>query len=175
MEPDRVAPDVLIGKIKDGDMEAKLAAVAESPKAGPAALVPLSEVLSGSDPIATRAAQESIRRIAYEAGRSKDESKAAAQHLASLISKDRPRNVRVEALRMLGIVGGGESVKAIAAQLSDPDIRDDARMALERIPDRAAEKALADSLRTVAADYRPAIEQSLRHKRLRLREIGIIT
>ena len=143
--------------------------------AGVDAIVPLSHMMTGEDRVAGKAAGEELNRVVHHAARpgASAEAKAASMQLVKLIGKETPRMVRSEALRLLGLVAGAEAVPAIAAQLSDTDIREDARMALERIPGRAAEAALRGALKTTPADYHPAIQQSLRHRSVKFREVGI--
>lgn len=141
----------------------------------PLSVTELLRVYGGSDPAAAKAAGNSLRRRVHEAARpgARGEAQAVSRELAIFIGPDQPRHVRADALRYLGFVGGRSEVGAIAAQLTDLDVREDARLALERLPDRQAERALRDSLKTVPADYRPAVEQSLRHRRRKWREVGI--
>jgi hypothetical protein len=56
--------------------------------------------------------------------------------------------------------------------LGDPEMREDARLALERIPGGASTRALQHALQTAPAEFRPNLEQSLRHKRVSTITIG---
>lgn len=165
----------LLANIRHGDMAARQVAVRQAPLVGTPALSPLGEVLGSENPAAARAALEALQRIAHHAARpgAGAEAKAAAAQLVQLIGKEHPRQVRAEALYLLGLVGGAEAVPKIAAQMADPDVREEARMALERIPDRSAERALIGAMRTAPAEFRPALAQSLRHRRIKPREAGI--
>jgi uncharacterized membrane protein len=92
--------------------------------------------------------------------------------LIKLIAKDQSRATRVEALRMLGFVGGDSETSAIASQLSDRDVAEETRMTLESIPGRAAEAALRKALRAASQESRPSIEQALQHRHSKWREVG---
>jgi len=174
------APDPAVGtllaNIRHGDMAARHVAVRQAVLIGTPAILPLGEVLGGADRAAARAAFEALKRIAHHAGRpgAETEAKAAAAHLVKLTRKDRPRQVRAEALYLLGCVGGASAVRDIAGLLTDPDVREDARMALERIPDRSAERALMNALRSASADFRPALMQSVRHRKIKPHEVGTV-
>lgn len=171
MSLQNVDTDAWIARVKTGDEAAREAALGDAPKLPPSAIVPLAELMAGEDLGAGRAAQEGLRRIAY-ASMSNGTHEAVAAELVKLIGPGHPRAVRSDALMMLGFCGSAAAVAPIAALLEDADIREDARMALERIPHPAAARALRAALRRVPADYRPAIQQSLRHKSLRLTAVG---
>jgi len=65
---------------------------------------------------------------------------------------------------MLSEIGSDESVKPLAALLQKPQLREDARMALERIDVEAALAALQAALTTAPEDFRPNLAQSLRRR-----------
>ncbi|MGC8667283.1 MAG: HEAT repeat domain-containing protein [Chthonomonadales bacterium] len=163
--------DTWIERIRTGDEAAREAALADAPKLPATAVVPLARVMGGDDLGAGRAAQEGLRRLAY-ASMSNGTHAAVAAELLKVIGPDYPRAVRSDALMLLGCCGGGAAVPPISALLEDADIREDARMALERIPDPAAARALKAALKRVPQEYRPAIRQSLRHKSMRLSAAG---
>jgi HEAT repeat protein len=171
--PNDTSVETLLGRIRTGDKDAKAAAVGDAAAAGVGAILPLADVMAGDDPMAARAAQESLHRIAYHCGGKGGDAKAASQNLVKLIGKDRPRKVRVDALHLLGFVAQPDAIRAIAAQLADPDVREDARMSLERIPGKQSEAALRQALKTAPADCQSAIQQSLRHKKRNFRDIGV--
>ncbi len=163
--------DTWIQRIKTANEAGREEALADAPKLPATSVVPLAQVMGGDDLGAGRAAQEGLRRLAY-ASMSNGTHEAVAAELVKVIGPDHPRAVRSDALMLLGFCGGSSAVAPIAALLEDADIREDARMALERIPDPAATRALKAALKRVPADYRPAIQQSLRHKSMRLSAAG---
>lgn len=165
----------LIAAIKGDDEDARWAAADKAAEAGPAAIVPLAEVMAGPDPAAAKAAGVAMGRIVHASGRpgAGGAASQAADELVRLIGPDRPRNVRSEALRYLGFIGGTAQADAIAAQIADTDIREDARMALQRIPGQAAERALQKAKREGPLDYADAIDRSLSDRKTTMREAGI--
>lgn len=167
----------LLADIRHGDNAARQSAAVRAALVGTAAIVPLGLARGDGDLGAAKAASEAIQRIVHNASRpgAAEERQAAARQLVALTDARHPREVRADALRLLGIVGGPTEVVAIADLLHVPALREDARMALERIPAPSAEAALRNAARTVPADYRPAIAQSLRSRsRARQpREVGL--
>src|SRR5581483_3529121 len=74
---------------------------------------------------AAKAAGEAILRIAYFATRpgAAGEAKATATQLSKVIGPSHPRELRAEALRLMGIVGDDGVVNTLQRQLSDQEIR----------------------------------------------------
>jgi hypothetical protein len=165
----------LLGNIRFGDNATRQAAVKQASLVGTMTIEPLGQVYGADDPGASKAALEAIQRVVNNAARpgAAAERQAAADSLLRLTSASQPRIVRSDALRLLGYVGGAAEVTAIADLLHVPDLREDARFALERIPDSSAEAALRKAARTVPADYRAAIDQSLRSRKTKPQEIGL--
>jgi hypothetical protein len=65
---------------------------------------------------------------------------------------------------MLSEIGGRNSIEPIAALLSDRELREDARMVLQRIPSRTALAALKAALEAAPDDFKLNIAQSLRQR-----------
>lgn len=170
--PDQAAVKALVEKISSADVAARVEGVEQAATVGPDALGALGAILGGDDPSADRAAQESMQRITFKAARSPATAKAASRQLVQLIGKDRPYKVRSESLYLLGFAADTAAIKAIAGLLTDPEVRENARMALERVPGKEAEAALMQVAKAVPADYRPAIQQSLRHRRQSPKDVG---
>jgi HEAT repeat protein len=114
----------------------------------------------------TRAAKRALWRIVRDAGRPESGAvqKAVVAELIPLCKGDRPVSVRREVLWMLSELGGDESVDAVAALLSHEELREDARMALQRIPGRRSLDALKAGLAAAPDDFKLAIAQSLRKR-----------
>jgi HEAT repeat protein len=164
----------LLTDIQYGDAASRMAAIKQARLVGTPAIGPLAALWGGADTASAKAAGEALKRIAHNAARpgAGAEAKAASLALMKLIGKEHPRHVRADSLYWLGFVGGSEAVPALAGQLGDLDIREDARMALERIPAPEAAKALQAALKSAPADFRPNIQQSLRHKAMKFGEVG---
>ncbi len=65
---------------------------------------------------------------------------------------------------MLSEIAGDESVQPMAGLLTDNEVREDARAALERIPGARATAALQTALAAAPADFKPALAQALRKR-----------
>lgn len=134
----------LLADIQSGDIEIRQRAVEQAPLIGTPIIVPLGQVMAGTDPAAAKAALEALRCVAHHAARpgATAERRNASRELVKLTRSSFPRHVRVEALYLLGCLAGSEAVPAMAALLQDKDIGVEARMALERVPGIAAHRAL---------------------------------
>ena len=162
-------------QIKYGDTVSRLAAVKYASLVGTDLILPLGKVYAGSDQPAGKAAYEAIKRITYNAGRpgAVTEAKAASESLLKLASADYPRQVRADAIELLGIVASEAEAKPLADLMSDKEIGEDARLALERIPGKAAEDALRAAARGGSAEKRAAIDLSLRHRKMKRTDLGV--
>jgi HEAT repeat protein len=87
---------------------------------------------------------------------------AVIQALLGLLSHSQPVALRRDVLWLLSEISGNESVESIAALLNHETLREDARMALERIPGETSLAALRRVLTSVPVDFRLHIAQSLR-------------
>ncbi|MCX6361299.1 MAG: hypothetical protein NT029_15960 [Armatimonadetes bacterium] len=135
----------LLADVRSGDTALRLRAVDQAALVGVSAIVPLGDVCGGSDPAAAKAALEALRRVALHAGRpgANAERRKAGGELVKLLAPARPRRVRAEALYLLGHVGLDAHVAPMARLLKDETLAADARMALTRMPGKAARRALA--------------------------------
>jgi hypothetical protein len=70
--------------------------------------------------------------------------------------------VRRELLWLLSEIAGDSEVAPVAAWLSDPELRENARLVLQRIPGDPSIKALQKELTTAPEDFKPHLAQSLR-------------
>ena len=90
------------------------------------------------------------------------ERAAAAGQLRVLVNENLPINVRREMLWMISEIGGDDSVDVVSPLLLDVELREDARMVLERIPGDKSLAALRTAWDTVSDEFRSHIAQSLR-------------
>ena len=65
---------------------------------------------------------------------------------------------------MLSEIGARNSIKSIARLIANKELREDARMALERIPNKQAIQALKFRFKKAPEDFKPNIAQSLRKR-----------
>ena len=137
---------------------------------GSAAVGPLAEVMTDKDIEIARAAKHGLWRIVRHAGRpmADEEKEAVVGELIELLANERPDVVRREALWMLSEISGDECVEAVAAILTNAQLREDARMALERIPGNKSLRALKAGLKTAPDDFKANIAQSLRQRGVKI-------
>jgi hypothetical protein len=122
--------------------------------------------ICGDDRAAALTSKRQLWRTVRQAGQpgaSKDKS-AVVSRLLGLLAADAPLAARRELLWMLSEIGGDESVKPIATLLADIELREDARMALERIPGDKSLAALEAGLAAAPSDFKINMAQSLRSR-----------
>jgi HEAT repeat protein len=163
---DTEAVNKLIAGVRDKDEKVRTEAWLGAGQVGAAAVEPLAKVMTNNEPEVARAAKRGLWKLVRHAGRPKAgaERKAVEAELVGLLRDDQPVSVRRDVLWMLSEIAGGKSVDAIAALLSNEQLREDARMALQRIPNKKAPAALKKALNTVPDDFKLNIAQSLRQR-----------
>ena len=156
----------LIAGIRDDDDKVRAEAWLGAGKVGAAAVKPLAEVMTDKDFEVARAAKRGLWKIVRHVGRPKSGNKknAVVNNLIELLSDQTPDSVRREVLWMLSEIGGRKAVEPIAALLSNKDLREDARMVLQRIPTRGALAALKAGFEAAPEDFKLNIAQSLRQR-----------
>lgn len=160
---DSAALAEFLEKIKSPDDAVRGPAWQNAGPLGAPAVVPLGEVMTHPDFEIARSARRAIERIVRHAGRpgADVERRAVAGELVKLLRHAHP-GVRKHALWMLSEIGEDDAVPPMAALLEDPEVREDARCALERIPGRAATSALRKALATAPEAFKYALAHSLR-------------
>ncbi len=118
------------------------------------------------DAAAAAADKRELLRAVRRAGRpgGQDDRSQILAELNQALIQDYPLTVRREILWMLSEIGGDESVGRIAESLRHQELRDDARMALERIPGSKSLAALEAELAAATDDFKANIAQSLRRR-----------
>lgn len=161
----------LIAKIKDSSPEVRTKAWLGAGEVGWPAVAPLAEVMTDKNLEVARAAKRALWKIVRHAGRPEadEERQSVAVHLSRLLADDKPVPVRREALWMLSEIGEKELVKPIAGLLTNKELREDARMVLERIPDKASVAALEAGFKTAPEDFKLNLAQSLRKRGKKVR------
>ena len=103
---------------------------------GAPALAGLADLAAGEDKPIAKAAKKAMEDITHYAARpgARDEAATVAAELLHIAeAKPRPRMVRAHALYLLGFAGDDRAIPGLTRLLPDPEIGEDARMALERI------------------------------------------
>ena len=161
----------LIEKIKDSDPEVRTKAWLGAGEVGWRAVTALAEVMTDEDMEVARAAKRALWKIVRHAGRpgADKERRGVAAQIGGLLADDKPVAVRREALWMLSEIGEKVFVKPIAGLLANKELREDARMVLERIPGKASVAALTAGFEAASEDFKGNIAQSLRKRGKKVR------
>lgn len=160
-----MSTEELIAKIKSDDDNVRGDAWQNAGDAGPDAVKPLAEVMAEGGMEVSRAAKRAIWKIVRHVGRpgAGDEKKPVVKELTALLVDGQPVAVRREVLWMLSeIADSPDVIREMARLIGNRDLREDARMAIERIPGEHSLAALEKALGEVPADFKIHIAQSLR-------------
>lgn len=154
----------LIAKITDKNDKVRAEAWLNAGKVGAPAVKPLAEVMTDADFQIARAAKRGLWKIVHHVGRpgAAREKRPVVAELLGLLSDNRPVAVRREVVWMLSEIGGARCVGPVAELLSNKELREDARMVLQRLPGERSLRALRRGLRTVPEEFKINIAQSLR-------------
>jgi len=168
--------DELIAKIKDNSDKVRTAAWLGAGNVGAPAVKPLAKVMTDNDLEVARAAKRALWKIVRHAGRprARNEKKAVTAELVPLLGDDQPAPVRREVLWMLSEIGDAKSIKPIAALLANKQLREDARMVLQRVPNKRAIGALKAGLKAAPKDFKLNIAQSLRQRGVKVRGLPCV-
>ena len=155
--------DVLIERIQSKDDAVRAPARDGAGAVGAKAVLPLAKVAADGELEIARAAGRAMQNIVYHAGRpgAEDEAKAVAAELLRLLGDSQPLQLRRDVLWMIWQIAGEEAVQPVAALLANADLREDARMALERLPGDKATAALQAALVTASGAEKSALAHSL--------------
>lgn len=155
--------DELVTNLSSSDPDVRTDAWLNAGGVGAPAVKPLAELAAGGDLEVGRAAERALWKIVRTVGAPGAAGKeAVVAELVALLGDDQPVEVRREVVWMVSEIGGDEEVDPVAALLDDHDLREDARMVLQRIPGEKSLAALQAALGFAAEVFRPNIAQSLR-------------
>jgi hypothetical protein len=161
-----MTPVELASALKSNDDKARAAGIESAAGCGSAAIKTVSPLLADPDAETVRAAKRALYQVVHDAGKpgAAAKAKAAEKEFVAVLQASASVPERREVLWMLSEVGGDDSVKPIAALLANPDLREDARCVLQRIPGRAPVKALESALKTAPDEFKFALAESLRKR-----------
>jgi len=167
------AVDELIAKIKNKDDKVRSEAWLGAGKVGAPAVKPLAATMSDEDFEVARAARRGLWQIVRHVGRPEadKEKRAVVGELIPLLRDNQPLLVRREVLWMLSEIADDESVKPVADLLSNKELREDARMVLQRLPGKRSLAALEAGLKAAPQDFKINIAESLRARGVEVRGI----
>ncbi len=156
----------LIRDIKSDDDDVRAAAWQSAEKFGAAAVKPLAVLARDSQEEVARAATRGLWRIVRHCSRpgADDERRAVNKALTSALSGKKNTQFTRDVLWMLSEIGDERSVKPIAALSASENLREDACLALERIPGDASLNALREILDAAPDAFKPNAAESLRRR-----------
>ncbi len=154
----------LVKEIQSDNPGTRTAAWQQAGAVGASAVKPLAKLCTEENLEVGRAAKRGLERIVRTVGAPgvQPAKSTVIRNLLSLLDDSQPVALRRDILWLLSEIGGAESVEPIAALLKQDDLREDARMALERIPGEKSLASLRNALGYVTEDFRLNIAQSLR-------------
>lgn len=169
---EKLSLETLVSDIRGEDPVVRTQAWGRAHEVGAVAVAPLADLLTDPNAEVARAAKRGLWQIVRHSSRPGGESDRSAveKELTGLLKPDVPAASLREFIWMISEIGTDGVVKPIGALLSRPDVRDDARMALERIPGAAALAELKSALDTAPEEFRPNIAHSLRVRGLEVKE-----
>lgn len=123
----------------------------------------LANKISSTNVTESAQALESLRVAVYQvtSPRAETARKALTLELLKLADVNHTMQVRREALLLISIIGGADAVPAIAKLLVDQEVRNEARMALERIGGFEGSRAIADEMHKSTGDFKHSLLYSL--------------
>ncbi len=156
--------DALVGQLSGEDELARAEARQLLPRAGVQAVPRLLPLLADSDARVWWAAFNVLSDIGNEVsapGRDKERA-VVADYLMELLAPEQPTEVKLRGLRLLPVVvPEGHDIGQMRALLSDSELRERARVALEETATANACRALRKALRRADADFQCALLNSL--------------
>jgi HEAT repeat protein len=158
--------DELLAGIKSDSAEKRTQAWQSAGKVGAPAVKPLAKVMTDNNLEIARAAKRAIWQIVRYTGRpgANREKRAVEAELIELLGDEQPVAVRREVLWMLSEIGSRRSIELIAGLMKNENLCEDARMALERMPNRRAVAALKAAFEAAPEDFKSNLAQSLRKR-----------
>jgi HEAT repeat protein len=155
----------LLQRIKSPDDAISGAAWQSAGPYGAAAVKPLAALMADGDVELARKGKRALYRVVRHVGHpaAGGERRTVEGELIVVLGSS-PSQVRREVVWMLSEIGSDRAVKAMAALLRDPDLREDARCALTRLPVPSAVTALKSAFSSAPEDFKYALAESLRQR-----------
>ncbi len=155
--------DILLQNIQSENDAERAAARDHAGAVGAQAVLPLAKIAATGELEVARAANRAIQNIVYHCGRpgAEAEAGAVAAELLKLLDDSQPLQLRRDILWMTWQIAGNDAAGPVAALLANAELREDARMTLERLPGDQATAALQAALNDASEADKPALAHSL--------------
>ncbi len=166
-----------LARIRSSDAAERYAAWQSAGPMGADVINVLGELASSEDRGVALSATGAMEKIAHYSGRpgAQSEAQKVSSELLKIANSDRPRMVRSNALQLVGFIGDSKSVGGLVRLMKDKDLREDARLALERIPGSLSESALKALTKAADENKEPFAEnlkQSIYNRNLQPKTVG---
>jgi len=167
--------DVLIARVKEKDPKVRAAAWQAAGKVGAPAVKPLAGVAATGELEVARAANRGLWKIVRTAGRPGAENERAAvvaELLDVLDNAQLPVQLRRDVVWMLSEIIRDDEIDpdGAASLLDDPDLREDVRCALQRVPGERALTALKIGFGRATGEFKAALACALRARGIAVAE-----
>lgn len=164
---DELTVDVLIARIKHKDPKVRAAAWQAAGQVGAQAVRPLADVAATGELEVARAANRGLWKIVRTAGRPGAETERAAVVAALVELLDDgllPVQLRRDIIWMLSEIIRDDEIdpEGAAGLLDDPDLREDTRCALQRVPGERSLTALKIGFGRASGEFKAALACTLR-------------
>ena len=171
--PSETECEAWLARLQSDDDKTRAQAWYDAGPIGAAGVTRAAALLTSQNRELTLAARRALQQIARYAGRPGAASDRAAvvEALLKLLDSKQADAVRLVAVSALSEIAGDESVEAIASLLAEPDLREAARMALERLPGPKSLAALRNALGQAPADFKPNLAQSIRRRGIEVPDV----
>ncbi|MBI4580703.1 MAG: HEAT repeat domain-containing protein, partial [Planctomycetes bacterium] len=124
----------------------------------------LAKKLANADPETAQTGKRVLWQVVHTVGGPGNDRRKGrtVEELLKLLDKSQPTVVKREAIWALSELAGDEAVDPVAALLADEDLREDARMVLQRLPGDKSLAAHKAGLEAAPEEFYINIAESLR-------------
>ncbi len=154
----------LLAALRSKDARARGQAWQSAGSLGADAVRPLAALMQDPEFETARSARRALERIVADAGRPGAEAKrqAVARELIAVLESRPPTRTARDLLWLASEIAADNAVPALAGWLNHPDLREDARQVLHRLPGNAALAALQAAFAAAPEEFKPNLAYSLR-------------
>ena len=168
MNPQLVPPSVdeLVRRLREGDVNTRGDAWQNAGPLGAPAVPKVAPLMNEAEPELVRSARRALLEIVRHAGRpgAEPDARAVEARLIEALPKLTGAQARRDLLWMLSEIGAAPSIKLLSGLLTDPDLREDARCALMRIPGDESLTVLTTAHAAANGDFKDALAEALSHR-----------
>ncbi len=161
------ASEKFLSDIRSDDAEVRYAAWMQAGEMDPEVIPALGKLLVDDKPGVRKAADEGLKRMVHGVGKQPEGARRSGvvKELIALTAEGQAGWTRTIALRHLSLIGGDEAVPAAANLVGNVELQEEAVFCLERIPGKAATRALISALPSVSDSFKPRVLAALGHRR----------